>query len=524
MIKQCSYFFLACFALLFLDSCKNDSGHSRKTEKSKVIPAKKENRYFKTIVDSSFNLEARDSSIQNIQNLYFEIDEENKDGIFTFRGGNQRNSPVRGAISFQPKKIIKDWEFRTAIDSMKGSFGYWGGGAGWTGQPLVINWSEREIALLTNLHPIFKFKKQLKEVIQISLSGRIYFLDFETGAETRPPLFIRNPIKGTPSIDSKNKDLLFVGQGIPHRGSMAWRVFHLKKQHLIHEEILPSSFSLRKWGACDASPLLDTTSMTMIWPTESGVIYRTNYSDTTFQSIEQFRYRLPESRHQGIESSPCAYKQLGYFTDNGGNVLCADLRTMQPRWHFFNTDDSDASPVLSIEKENPFIFIGNEVDKQGLKGFGYLRKLDGLTGKEIWRFHKECYSSVGEKVNNGGVLSTALIGKHQASNIVYTIFSRTSLNGAGELVALNKETGTLIFKVPFLQYSWVSPIALYDKNGYPTLFVPTVGGIIYLIDGMNGSVLYSENFGCTFESSPIAWGNRIIQPARGNKILSFILE
>jgi outer membrane protein assembly factor BamB len=182
------------------------------------------------------------------------------------------------------------------------------------------------------------------------------------------------------------------------------------------------------------------------------------------------------------------------------------------------------SEMCIRDRENPFIFIGNEVDKQGPKGFGYLRKLDGLTGKEVWRFEKECYSSVGEKVNNGGVLATTLVGKNQASNIVYTIFSRTTVNGAGELIALNKETGTQIFKVPFLQYSWVSPIALYDKNGYPTLFVPTVGGVIYLIDGMNGSILYSENFGCTFESSPIAWGNRIIQPARGNKIFSFILE
>jgi len=524
MIKASSHIILSCFCIVFLASCQDNSTHSKKIELQEVVSAKREISYFNTQLDTNFNIESKDSSVQNIQNLYFEIDEENKDGIFTFRGGNQRNSPVRGEISFQPKKIKLDWDFRTAIDSMNGPFGYWGGGAGWTGQPLVVNWKKNEIPLLSNLNPQFRAKSELKEIIQISLSGKIYFLDFETGAETRPPLFIRNPIKGTPSIDPKNKDLLFVGQGIPHRGNMAWRVFHLKKQTLIHEQLLPSSFSFRKWGACDASPLLDTSSTTMIWPTESGVIYRTNFSDTSFNSVEQFRYRLPESHHQGIESSPCAYKQLGYFTDNGGNVFCADLRTMQPRWHFFNTDDSDASPVLSVEKEIPFVFIGNEVDKQGSKGFGYLRKLDGLTGKEVWRFERECFSSVGVKVNNGGMLCTPLLGKQQASNIVYTIFSRTTVNGAGELVALNKETGTVLFKVPFQQYSWVSPIALYDKNGYPTLFVPTVGGVIYLIDGMNGSVLYSENFGCTFESSPVAWGNRIIQPARGNKIFSFILE
>lgn len=524
MIKASSYIILSCICATLFHSCKNASGEESKLEKQIVVAAKKEISYFPFALDTSFTIESKEDSIQNIQSLYFEIDEDNSAGIFTFRGGNQRNSPVRGNLSFQPKKITRSWEFRTAIDSMNGPFGYWGGGAGWTGQPLVVNWSKAEIASLSNLNPQFLSKNELKEVIQISLSGKIYFLDFETGTETRPPLFIRNPIKGTPSIDPKNKDLLFVGQGIPHRGKMAWRVFHLKKQSLIHEEMLPSSFSLRKWGACDASPLLDTSSTTMIWPTESGVIYRTNYSDTSFNAIDQFRYRLSASHHQGIESSPCAYKQLGYFTDNGGNVFCADLRTMKPRWHFFNTDDSDASPVLSIEQENPFVFIGNEVDKQGLTGFGYLRKLDGLTGKEVWRYEKECYSSVGVKVNNGGVLATTLIGRLQASNLVYTIFSRTSLNGAGELVALNKETGALVFSVPFKQYSWVSPIALYDKNGYPTLFVPTVGGVIYLIDGMNGSIIYSENFGCTFESSPIAWGNRIIQPARGNKIFSFILE
>ncbi|MEY3849635.1 MAG: hypothetical protein RJA38_76 [Bacteroidota bacterium] len=524
MIKASSYIILCCTAALLYQSCKQASGDSAPPASPKISIAKKEISYFNSLIDTSFQIEPKDTLIQNIKNLYFEFDEENADGIFTFRGGNQRNSPIRGTVSFQPKKIIKDWEFRTAIDSMNGSFGFWGGGAGWTGQPLVVNWKKNEIPLLSNLNPAFTNKFELKEIIQISLSGKIYFLDFETGSETRPPLFIRNPIKGTPSIDPKNKDLLFVGQGIPHRGNMAWRVFHLKKQTLLHEQILPSSFSYRKWGACDASPLLDTSSMTMIWPTESGVIYRTNYSDTSFNFVEQFRYKLTESYHQGIESSPCAYKQLGYFTDNGGNVFCADLRTMQPRWHFFNTDDSDASPVLSIEKEIPFVFIGNEVDKQGSKGLGYLRKLNALTGKEMWHFEKECYSSVGEKTNNGGMLCTPLLGKNQARNIVYTIFSRTTVNGAGELVALNKENGAVLFKVPFQQYSWVSPIAVYDKNGYPTLFVPTVGGTIYLIDGMNGSVLYSENFGCTFESSPIAWGNRIIQPARGNKIFSFLLE
>jgi outer membrane protein assembly factor BamB len=485
---------------------------------------KKEIVYFSDSIDSTFVLESFDTSVAIIDKLYFEKDEENPDGIFTFRGGNQRNSPVRGKINSKPKSIRLDWEFKTAKDSMRGDFGYWGGGAGWTGQPLVVNWKKNELAQLSNLKPDFLNRNELKEVIQISLSGYIYFLDFETGIETRPPLSIRNPIKGTPSIDPKNKDLLYVGHGIPHRGEMAWRTFHLKKQTLLHEEFLPSRFAYRKWGACDASPLIDTTSSTMIWPTESGVIYRHNFSENIFEKIEQFRYKLSASSYQGIESSPSAYKQLGYFTDNGGNVFCADLRNMKPRWHFFNIDDSDASPMISIENEIPFVFIGNEVDKQGSEGFGYLRKLNGLTGKEVWRFEKKCYSSIGEKVNNGGMLSTPLLGREQAANIVYTVFSRTDEHAAGMFVAINKSTGAQIFEVPLSRYSWVSPIALYDENGYPTLYVPTVNGLVLLIDGISGEIIFSQDMGCIFESSPIAWNNRIIQPARGNKIFSFVIE
>ena len=105
MIKASSHIFLSCLCVAFLASCQDNSNLSKKHEKQEVIQAKKEISYFNTLIDTTFNIESKDSSVRNIQNLYFEIDEENKDGIFTFRGGNQRNSPVRGEISFQPKKI-----------------------------------------------------------------------------------------------------------------------------------------------------------------------------------------------------------------------------------------------------------------------------------------------------------------------------------------------------------------------------------------------------------------------------------
>ena len=126
MIKASSYIILSCICATLFHSCKNASGEESKLEKQIVVAAKKEISYFPFALDTSFTIESKEDSIQNIQSLYFEIDEDNSAGIFTFRGGNQRNSPVRGNLSFQPKKITRSWEFRTAIDSMNGPFGYWG--------------------------------------------------------------------------------------------------------------------------------------------------------------------------------------------------------------------------------------------------------------------------------------------------------------------------------------------------------------------------------------------------------------
>jgi hypothetical protein len=74
------------------------------------------------------------------------------------------------------------------------------------------------------------------------------------------------------------------------------------------------------------------------------------------------------------------YGNVGYIADNGGSVLCIDLSTLAPLWYRANTDDTDATPVVSIENDTPFIYVGCEVDKQGDSGIAYMRKISGLTG------------------------------------------------------------------------------------------------------------------------------------------------
>ena len=119
----------------------------------------------------------------------------------------------------------------------------------------MLNWTANECKSIETLYDDYRNRrKELNEIVQISLSGYIYFIDLETGEKTRDPIYISNPIKGTPSIDPQ-KQFLLVGQGVPHRGGFHWRCYNLRSCKLIHEEKTPSSFAFKGWGASDASPI-----------------------------------------------------------------------------------------------------------------------------------------------------------------------------------------------------------------------------------------------------------------------------
>jgi hypothetical protein len=48
--------------------------------------------------------------------------------------------------------------------------------------------------------------------------------------------------------------------------------------------------------------------------------------------------------------------------------------------------------------------------------------------------------------------------------------------------------------------------------------------MVYLFDGLSGKLIHKLEVGATVESSAIAYGNRIIQPLRGDKIISLLVK
>ncbi|MFP4557290.1 MAG: dehydrogenase [Bacteroidales bacterium] len=445
-------------------------------------------------------------------------------GVLMFRGSFKRDMPVSGNVQGIPKKIIIDWVYNTDFNAKKTSLGIWGGGLGWTGQPLLVNWPDTLRQSFKALSDDFKSKNSVPEVILGSLSGTVFFLDFETGKETRAPIHTNNPIKGTPSVDPRFNGMLYIGNGVPHTSEFGIHMINLhkhKEQYFYsgHTE----SVAYRRWGAFDSSPVV--VGDYLYWPGENGVFYKYSVNNGEIKLMSKLVYRVSGKPNYGIESSLAVYKNYGYFGDNNGNILCVNLLTMKPVWHYDNIDDTDASIVIEVEDGVPYLYTSCQIDKQPDEGYSYFTKLNGLDGTKVWTNKVRAYAVVqGKSRSDGGMFSTPLIGKHNANDIIITNITHTKKRRNGELIAFYKSTGKIAYRTHLSAYSWSSPVAFYNEVGDLYIFTGDVIGNAYLIDGSNGDIIYKRNVGHNFEASPVAWGNSVVIGSRGRQIYRLTIE
>lgn len=440
-------------------------------------------------------------------------------GVLTFRGGPLRDSPSYGVAKVREKKLKKIWQFGTGT-----SRGRWGGGAGWTGQPSIVTWPGKVRGLM-NLKEPYKSTNGFTEVIQASLSGQVYFIDLKTGKATRNPISIGNPIKGSVAVHPYGVPMLYVGDGINETGKVGFRLFSLIDQKMLHFFTTQDPIAPRRWPGNDCSALFNAANDTLVVGSENGLIHRidlgTKWDPATGKlsvnpTDTKLKFKTKYTREQGTENSIAVYKNLAYFANNGGDLVCLDLMTMRPVWNRDITDDTDATVVIDVESEGKWgVYTGCEVDKQGAKGFCYVRKFDGLTGKLAWANKYKCFTIYGEHPVNGGLLATPIVGKKKASDRVVFSLARWGTMNGGLLVALDKKTGKEIWRRKLPNYAWSSPVDFYDAEGNMYIVQCTSAGEMKLIDGASGEILDELNFGSNIEASPAIYENTIVVAARG---------
>lgn len=453
--------------------------------------------------------------------ICFELDKEYfaLPGVATFRGNNYRNNPAYGIAEVDRGVIAVTWKHGL------GRFNNWGGCA-WTGQPLVVQW-DTETKAVMNMYDKKKDKEDLVEVIYATLDGNIHFYDMEDGSQTRDPIFMNMNFKGAGALDPRGYPLLYVGSGVDN-GPLKARMFiiSLIDGSILFEYGYNDDFALRNWTAFDSSPLVDEETDTLIWPGENGVLYtmklNTQYDkeagtisvspDEMVKTRYTSTYSEEEDRYLGYEPSASIVDHYLYISENGGLFFCIDLNTMELVWAQDTKDDSNSSPLFEWDENgNGYIYTAPSLHwtMENHEGSVSIYKLDASTGEILWEYETDCvrYDDIA-----GGVQSSPLIGKEGTDiegMIIYSI-ARTPTAYRGNLTALDKQTGEVIWEASTGNYAWSSPAAFYTEDGRAYIFIANATGVCRIIDGATGEIVSSLDFKQTVEASPVIFNNMMV--------------
>ncbi|AEY65025.1 PQQ-binding-like beta-propeller repeat protein [Clostridium sp. BNL1100] len=448
------------------------------------------------------------------------------EGVTTFRGNNYRTAPSWGKADVKEKKLEIVWTHD--IGAVSGVGSYWPG-AGWTGQPLLAHWSQ-DVRKVMNINNALK-DKDLVEVIYPVFDGHVYFLDMETGKESRPRMNIGFTVKGTGMVDPRGYPLFYTGQGLNEndgrKGTFKYRIFDLIHQKEIFSMPGNDPVAFRQWGANDSSALLNRYTDTLIDCGENGLVYKAKLN-TKFNkeagtisinpTITKYRYKSSYSSEQGIENSPAVYRNLMYFADNGGTIQCLDINKLEPVWIYRSGDDTDSSITLEETDEGVFLYTANEIDKRGKSGAKAncnIRKINAMTGELVWQ---KDYSCVYQNYINGGALATPVLGKNDISDIVIFNVALTGSTSDGTLVALDKKTGKEVWKRQLDAYSWSSPVDFMSKDGKTYMLLCDFKGYMHLIDPKTGEDLDKISVGGNVEASPSVYNDMAVVGTYAKKI------
>lgn len=443
-------------------------------------------------------------------------------GVPTFRSNNYRTGGAYGTVQLSDNILVKKW--KSAI----GSYNNWSG-MGWTGQPLCMQWDD-ELKAIMNLYPEKKAKEDLVEVIAPTLDGYIYFYDMEDGSYTRDRLWIGMNFKGTASLDPRGYPILYAGSG-DKVGNRQARMFAIS---LIDFTILmgiggPDSFSHRTWYAFDSSPMISGETDTIFWPGESGMIYsiklNTQYDQETAtltmdpDVLVKARYstNTRKTRWFGFESSSIIVGQYMFIGDNGGYFFCIDLNTMELVWAQFVQDDVNATPVFEWGSDGQgYLYVGSSTEYS--KDTAYIHKLNATNGEIIWS--KSIDNVAFNVLVSGGVLSSPVLGKPGTDLEGMIFFSVSKVPDAtrGILMALDTQTGNVIWEKTLDSYAWSSPVGIYTESGKGYLVLADSSGNINLMEGATGTHLYAANVGSIIEATPVVFNNMLVVGTRDCRV------
>ncbi|MCR5623721.1 MAG: PQQ-binding-like beta-propeller repeat protein [Lachnospiraceae bacterium] len=455
-----------------------------------------------------------------------------QEGVITFRGNNFRDTAAYGTADMQNYTLESMWTLGTSNMTADGAF--WSGN-GWTGQPLLIKWP-RETKAHMNMEQWAKDDDELVEAIYASMDGNIYFIDINSGEQTREPMYLGFVFKGAGALDPRGYPILYVGSGYngPEGTSRAF-IINLLDCTVMYEFGKEDPYSLRgSLSFFDSSSLVDPETDTLIQPGENGILYliklNTKYNEEKGKlsinpdKVVKFRYTGVRNNSStywyGMEDSAAIYKGFLFIADNGGNLFCLNLNTMRMKWVQDTLDDSNSTPVLSVEDGHLYLYVSTSFHlgwRSSSTAEVPIWKIDAENGSIVWKRSYECYSVDGA---SGGVQSTIAVGKGSLDKFIYVTVGRTGDSGSGVLACIRKKNGRVKWEQAG-PYTWSSPVCVYNSNegGRDKVLYARSDCKLLMVDGITGDTdaelqMQSGNV----EASPAVYNNILVIGTRGQMI------
>ena len=444
-------------------------------------------------------------------------------GVFTFRGDAFRQNAAFGAATLNLKQLTTQWQ--TDLGSLRTGDSGTLYGMGWTGQPAIVKWSV-EIRDMMNLTEEKKGVKALKEVIAAGQDGKVYFVDLNDGVQTREPISVGYPLKGSVSVDTQGRPIIAFGQGIsklPSKtGPIGLHVYNLidqKELMFLNGRKTNKQVQYSTNGAFDGTALFDRSSDTMVVAGENGLLYTVklnsvfDYLDKKTITLDpQIIYLRSKTAKQNdptvsAESSVAMYGPYAYYADRQGILRCVDTTSMQTLWAFDTGDNTDATVALDLDANGSLgLYTGTTVfsrlrrDKNAV-----IRRLDALTGETVWEQKVEAAYSNEER---SGVKASPVVGQHSIGHLVFFTVNETA-DGA-TILAMDKQTGATAWKMPIASGAISSPVAVYDEGGQAVIVQAALDGKVYMLDGLTGQVYSSVDLGGKIEASPAVYNDMLV--------------
>ena len=215
-----------------------------------------------------------------------------------------------------------------------------------------------------------------------------------------------------------------------------------------------------------------------------------------------------------------------FVTDNGGNLMCINLNTLRVVWAQDTLDDSNSTPVLSVEDGHLYLYVGTSFHlgwRSDSTAMVPVWKIDAENGEIIWQKDYECYSQSGL---SGGVQSTIACGDRGLSDYIYVTVSMVGSDYGGVLACINKKTGEVEWEHEAV-YAWSSPVCVYNADGTGKVIYATGGGKMYMLNGITGetdSTYVLSEEGSPVEASPAVYENYLVVGTRDCYIWGFELK